>query len=225
LKTIAKLINDFGESKGSIFELSTTITGVKNTVTAVKTSASALEVQVSRLSDLAPIVTSTAEKLEDALKQLADLQRIAVSEQGAGDGAETVASSGGAAEEDKFEQNYQQLRAYWFANGERLDAVIERIPQARVRSRIRRMPKTDYPAIINALASEGKISEAARELSLELHKEFLSHRSRKKPVTDAIVGAAKVRDAMLAKELEPPPSPPPAPSADAVGKTDPEPVV
>ena len=47
---------------------------------------------MTRLVDLAPIVTSTAEKLEDALKQLADLQRIAVSEQGVGDRAEGVAS-------------------------------------------------------------------------------------------------------------------------------------
>jgi len=199
LKTIAKLIADFRESKGSIFELSTTITGVQSSVAAVKGSAAALEAQVSRFSDLAPVVTSTAEKLEDALKQLADLQRIVVSEQGP-----DAVPDGGATptvDADRLEENWQKLRSFWFANGERLDAVIERIPNSRVRSRFRRMPKTDYPSIIHALTEEGRISRAACELSLELHKEFLSHRSRKKPVTDSIVGAAQVRDAMLEQEL------------------------
>lgn len=227
LKTIARLISDFRDSKGSIFELSTTITGVKDTVTAVKTSASALEVQVARLSDLAPVVTSTAEKLEDVLKQLADLQRIAVSEQGAGEGVVGSVSSKGEDEDEKLDENWEQLRSYWFANGERLDAVIENIPQARLRSRIRRIPKTDYRKIINALAHEGKISEAARKLSLELHKEFLSHRSRQKPVTESIVGAAQVRDAILAKELDSQPEPRAAtlPPADEVRKTEAVPVV
>jgi hypothetical protein len=195
LSTIARLISDFRESKGSIFELSTTITGVRSTVAS-------LGGEVHRLTELAPTVTSTAEKLEDVLKQLADLQRIAVSENRISGPIEANASLDDAAEEDAHEQNWQKLREYWFSNGERLDAVIEAIGNARIRSRFRRMPRTDYPAIINALANEGWISNSARGLSLELHREFLSHRSRRRPVTDSIVGAAATRDRLLAQELE-----------------------
>jgi hypothetical protein len=171
-------------------------------------------------------VTATAEKLEDVLKQLADLQRIAVSETRVGNDLEADASPDAAAEEDRLEENWQQLRAYWFANGERLDTVIENIPQARIKSRFRRMPRTDYPAIINSLANEGWITDSARKLSLELHKEFLSHRSRRRPVTDSIVGAARSRDGILAHELGQTLVPPPRePSPAAPGKTQPEAVV
>jgi len=218
LKMIATLISDFRESKGSIFELSTTITGVKSTV-------GDLAVQVDRLSDLAPTVTSTAEKLEDALKQLADLQRIAVSEQRPSGPTESAASTGDEAEEDQVEENWQKLRGFWFSNGERLDAVIEKIPNARKRSRFRRMPRTDYPGIINALADEGLISNSARKLSLELHREFMSHRSRKRIVTESIVGAARSRDAMLAHELAKVVPPSGEPSDAPPGTTLPEPVV
>jgi hypothetical protein len=224
LKTIAKLISDFRESKGSIFELSSTIAGVKMTVSEVQKSADGLATQVGRLSDLAPTVTSTAEKLEDVLKQLADLQRIAVSEQLPGDGAQS-ASLGDDSDEDRLDDNWQRLRGYWFANGERLDAIIESIPHARKRSRFRRMPRTDYPSIINALADERLISGAARDLSLALHREFMSHRSRKRPVTDSIVGAAESRDAILAHELGKGILGPSDPPSVQQGTSQPEPVV
>ena len=63
-----------------------------------------------------------------------------------------------------------------------------------------------------------------RKSSLELHQEFLRHRSRRKHVTDSIIGAAQVRDAMLAKELDTPLALTSAHSPYS-RKTEPEPVV
>ena len=69
------------------------------------------------------------------------------------------------------------------------------------------MPRTNYPAIINGLADERLISEAARDASLKLHSTFMSYRPRNKKISDQVVASLVVFDSMLEKELPPPPTP------------------
>ena len=97
--------------------------------------------------------------------------------------------------------NWERLRELWNANGARLDEVIERIPAKRLRTKFARMPKTSYPAIINALADAKFISEAARKASLDLNTTFMSYKPRNRKIPDAAVGAIELLDKQLAQEI------------------------
>lgn len=213
LKTIAKLIADFIVARGPIYTLSTTIS-------EVEISVGALSREVDRLSKLEPAIRDMAEKIEETFAQIANLQRLAVSERTDGTTSELAIGNGRATtapplppEEDR---NWERLREIWNNNGERLDGVIERITDKRRRARFQRMPRTNYPAIINALGEEGYISEAARNASLELHSTFMSYKPRNRKIPDSAVAGLEVLDRMLTHELAPPSSddePPSSPPA------------
>lgn len=213
LKTIGKLIADFIVARGPIYTLSTTIS-------EVELSVGALSREVDRLSKLEPAIRDMAEKIEETFAQIANLQRLAVSERTDGATSELAAGNGRATtappsppEEDR---NWERLREIWNNNGERLDGVIERITDKRRRARFQRMPRTNYPAIINALGDEGYISEAARNASLELHSTFMSYKPRNRKIPDSAVAGLEVLDRMLTHELAPPSSddePPSSPPA------------
>lgn len=203
VRTISKIIADFIVARGPIYSLGTTITEVDNTV-------GKLSDQVARLSRLEPTIREISEKIEETFAQIANLQRLAISER-TGTSAEAdlapnrvnpnVAATEPtplAPEEDK---NWERLRELWNNNGERLDAVIDRISDKRRRARFQRMPRTNYPAIINALADDGYISNAARNASLQLHSTFMSYKPRNRKIPDEAVASLEVLDTMLAHEL------------------------
>jgi hypothetical protein len=210
IKTVAQLIRDFIAARGPIYALASTITRVERAVEA-------LTPHVDRLLLLEPTIKGTAERLEEVLQRLGDLQRLAVSERDqpqptVADAPESVAALPATAE-DRDAENWEKLREFWNANGRRLDNVIERIPEKRRRAKFQRMPKTNYPAIINGLADEQLISEVAREASLNLHRVFMSYRPRNRKIPDSVVGQLAVYDAQLEQEIsrafEPPDEPGP----------------
>jgi hypothetical protein len=203
VKTISKLISDFLVARGPIYELA----GI---FTKAEASMTKLAGEVDRLSKFEQIVQLTAERLEEALQQIGDLQRLQVSERtedtpalpappAAVNGQAVTVTS---AEDDQ--KNWESLRELWNANGRRLDDVIERIANKRQRTRFARMPRTNYPAIINGLADERLISETARGASLKLHSTFMSYRPRNRKISDQVVADLMVLGAMLEKELSSP---------------------
>jgi hypothetical protein len=199
IKTVAKLISDFIVARGPIYALGTTITEVEKSV-------SVLSRDVDRLSKLEPAIKEMAEKIEETFAQIANLQRLTVSERSdaAGDEISPDVGNGRAdigRQTPDDTRNWERLRELWNANGERLDAVIERIPHKRRRGRFQRMPRTNYPAIIDALAADGYISEAAREASQKLHSVFMSYKPRNRKIPDSAVGGIEVLDGMLQKEI------------------------
>ncbi len=191
IKTVAKLISDFIVAKGPIYELGSVITRVESSVAGLTN-------EVDRLSQLEPTIQATAEKLKEVLQRLGDLQRLTVSERTDSDGA---AATSPLADSDV--RNWERLRELWNANGRRLDDVIERIPDKRRRNRFQRMPRTSYPAIINGLADDNLISEAARQASLQLHATFMSYKPRNRKIPDPAVAALVVLDELLERELAP----------------------
>lgn len=201
IKTVARLISDFIVARGPIYALGSTIT-------QVETSVAVLSRDVDRLSALEPKINQMAEKIEETFAQIANLQRQAVSQrtEAATDEEASPARNGPVAIESPSteERNWERLRELWNANGERLDRVIERIADKRRRARFQRMPRTNYPAIIDALAAQGIISEAARKASLDLHSTFMSYKPRNRIIPDAAVAAVEVFDRMLEQELGPP---------------------
>jgi hypothetical protein len=198
IKTVAQLVRDFMDARGPIYDLASIITRVEKSVET-------LTPQVDRLLRLEPTIKATAERLEEVVQRLGDLQRLAVSERDQIQLTAIEPTDSGvavpAAIEDRDAQNWEKLREYWNANGRRLDDVIERIPEKRRRTKFQRMPRTNYPAIINGLADEKLISEVARQASLNLHRVFMSYRPRNRKVPDDVVGELAVYDAQLEQEL------------------------
>lgn len=203
IKTVARLIRDFIEARGPIYELGSTITKVEAQVSALSETG-------DRLSKMEPTIKEIAEKIEGTYAQIASLQRLAVSERTEASPEElpsdAVNGSGmQAAQAPTEDRNWERLRELWNANGERLDEVIESVSDKRRRSRFQRMPRTNYPAIIDALAEARLISEPAREASLKLHSVFMSYKPRNRRIPDAAIAAMEVLDRMLQLELRPQP--------------------
>jgi hypothetical protein len=215
LKTISKLVSDFIVARGPIYALGTTILDAK-------ASAAILAREADRLSQLGPTIREISERIEQTFAQVASLQRLAVSERT--DAEAPAVGPVVAAQPSNEDKNWDRLRELWNNNGERLDNVIERIDDKRRRGKFQRMPRTNYPAIINSLGDEGYISDAARRASLDLHTAFMSYKPRNRKIPDSAVGAVEVLDRMLEKELGPPiPVDEPAGSEPPVDKGTPVP--
>lgn len=203
-KTIASLIQDFIKARGPIYTLG-------NTIAATEKSVDALSKEVDRLSKLEPTIREMSEKIEETFAQIANLQRLTVSERtdtSAVQEAVPPITNGHAVPEqpaqDSDAENWERLRELWNNNGERLDAVIDRILDKRKRGKFQRMPRTNYAAIINALADDKYISESARNASVQLHTIFMSYKPRNRLIPNEAVGSVEVLDRMLKREIPAP---------------------
>jgi hypothetical protein len=199
IKTVAKLMSDFLDARGAIYQLAATMTSAEET-------ARKLAEQAGQLSALEPTIKGMAEKIEEAMLKIGDLQRQSVSERSdasalAGTSGATLngAATNGDATED--ERNWEKLREFWNANGVRLDEAIERVPDKRRRTRYSRMDRRNYPAIINGLADDKIISETARKGSLDLHTTFMSYKPRNRKIPSQVIGDLMVKDRMLDEEF------------------------
>lgn len=199
IKTISKLMSDYLNARGSIYQLAATMSNAEET-------AKRLSGQADRLSQLEPIIKLMSEKVEEAVLKIGDLQRLPVSERidaSANSFADPThpgpfAPTTTNADEDT---NWEKLREYWNANGARLDLAIERIPEKRKRTKYSRMDRRNYPAIINGLADDGYISETARRGSLDLHATFVRFRPRNREIPDKVIGDLGVLDKILENEF------------------------
>jgi hypothetical protein len=159
VNTISKLISDFIAARGPIYGLATTVTNVESAV-------SGLSGTTRRLLELEPTIKKTSEKLEEILQQIADLQRLNISERTQDESTEQSATV--SANQFDVDENYDRLRELWNANCQRIDAVRQAILHKSRRARFAKMPRTNYPAIINQLAAERLISEATRDHSIDI---------------------------------------------------------
>lgn len=215
-RTISRIISDFIVARGPIYSLGTTITEVDRTV-------SMLSEQVARLSRLEPTIREISEKIEETFAQIANLQRLTISERSeatsenaVNQGADQRIQTQPIEITEEEDRNWERIRELWNNNGERLDSVIERISDKRRRGKFQRMPRTNYPAIINALGDESYISDAARNASLKLHSIFMSYKPRNRKIPDEAVASMELLDRMLEHELCPPPEETLPPSSSTV---------
>ena len=192
IKAVAKLVSDFIVARGSIYQLAATMTNAEE-------SASRLAEQVKHLSKLEPTIQLTAERIEETLQKLGDLQRLAVSERIDVPADAPAEHATHRAELD--DKNWERLRELWNMNGARLDDVIEHIPDKKRRNKFSRMDRRNYPAIINGLADQNLISQTAREGSLKLHATFVGYRPRNRDIPDHVIGDLEVADTILENEL------------------------
>ena len=199
IKTVAKLMSDFLDARGAIYQLAATMT-------SAETTAHGLAEQADQLSKLEPTIRGMAEKIEEAMLKIGDLQRQSVSERSDSPAATAATGATGngtttQAEATEDERNWEKLRELWNASGFRLDEAIERIPEKRKRTRYSRMDRRNYPAIINGLADDKVISETARKGSLDLHSTFMSYKPRNRKIPNQVIGELIAKDRMLDEEF------------------------
>jgi hypothetical protein len=142
---------------------------------------------VQRLSHLEPTIQLLNEKIDAAQEQVAELQRYTASQQ---------AQAGGT--------NWEKLRELWYANTRRIDGVIDRISNPRRKQRYRKMPRSNYTPIIQALAKDELISRAAEDASIKLDADFKAYLSGEKTLTDEAVAGLIVYDGLLEEQLSTP---------------------
>lgn len=197
IKIIAATLRHFLEARGPLWALQNSVSGLQN-----------LEPTLNSLNQKVEFLGKTFaafdEKLVAAQKQIAALQVESVSNRtDAFDAEEVVAEPEfeiGAAQtqEEHEEHNWQALRSYWRQNAERIEFIIDAIPDGRRKAAYDRLPRTGYDRIISRLETDGLISKAASEASLELNKLFNSYRPRNRLVPDEIVAGL----AQLSKQLD-----------------------
>jgi ABC-type multidrug transport system fused ATPase/permease subunit len=192
---LARIIHDFITARGSIYTLQNTITDANKMVQSV--------------SSLEPMIQMLADKVDDAQVQLGELQRYTSSQRSApGDAdGEGPIVAGSALEQSVIDdaRNWEKLRGFYYANTGRVEGIIDKIPDLRKKNRYRKMRKSNYSAIIRALAKDGFIGFAAEKASIDLNNTFKSYQPRNRRIPDKVIGDMEVLDAQLEQLIGKPP--------------------
>jgi hypothetical protein len=181
LGTIRRIISDFREARGPLWDL-------RNTVRELK--------------ELEPVIKGLSEQVDAVRKQVAELQVLSISSRtGASEDGLAAGAAVDAETDEANDTNWNLLREYWKRNNARIEYIIDRIEDGRTKLAYDRLPRTNYTRIINKLQGQRFISAAAANASRSLHDLFNSYRPRNRDVPDEVVQALPVLDGQLDKEL------------------------
>jgi hypothetical protein len=189
LKMIHEIITEFNKARGPIWDLRGTIHEMKE-----------LEPVIKLLADQMSLLD---EKIDAARKQVQELQVDSFSSRTEEDEVPARAISAG------FEQNaspptdhWEELRQIWRRNADRIESVIEFIPDGRSRLPFDKMRRSDYKTIIDRLEASGRLTRSAANGSRELVTIFNSYRPRNRIVPADVIGALRISDEQLEKEFK-----------------------
>jgi len=192
-ETIFNIVRAFNEARSPISQLRTSVEDIKSTITSVKDSARDFDKNMGVLKEF-------NERFRALSDQIIELQEEAVSQRT--DAAPLPGGALDAANADSDEQNWEEFRAIWKRNNQRLQATIDsKLAGARQR-KYDNYSRTDYPYIIDRLFEDGALSRTARDKSIDLHKMFMSYKSRRKPVTEEVVANARILDKQLGRLID-----------------------
>jgi hypothetical protein len=193
LPMLARIVRDFITARGSIYALQSLITEAGK--------------MLQNISNLEPTIQLLGEKIDAAQKQLGDLQRYTSSQRQVPEATPAAGPSGApgqtAAEENG---NWEKLRRLYYRNAGRIEGVINKISDGRTKLRYARKPRTNYANIINALANDQLITQAAKRASLQLNGTFKRYQSINTNIPDRVIGELDVLDAQLDHEIGSPPA-------------------
>ena len=88
---------------------------------------------------------------------------------------------------------------FWKRNNQRLEAIIKNELSGARQRKYDNYSRTDYPTIIDRLYDDDVLTKTARDKSIDLHRMFMSYKSRRKPVTNEVVANARVLDKQLTR--------------------------
>jgi hypothetical protein len=198
LETVFNIVRGFNEARSPISQLRTSVDDIKSTVREVVSSVTDVKASAREFDRNIGVLKEFNERFRALSDQVIGLQEEAVSQRT--DGGPLPAAD--VADADSDEKNWEEFRAIWKRNNHRLEAIIKnKLAGARQR-KYDNYPRTDYPFIIGHLFDDGVLGVTARDKSVELHKMFMSYKSRRKPVTDEVVGAARVLDKQLGQLMD-----------------------
>jgi hypothetical protein len=192
LGAIGRILRDFRETRGPLWELINTVKNLKDLEPAIRS--------------LGGQVALVDEKVEAARRQVAELQVETISTRSDAevtddsDRGDAPYPNAGAVERTE-NRNWLILREYWQRNRKRIEYVIDLIPDRRSKLAYDRLPRTNYTRILAKLEDQGRITGAAASASRELNTLFNRHRPRNKTIPDEVVGALEVLDSQLEREL------------------------
>jgi hypothetical protein len=197
IDTVFNIVSTFNEARSPISELRSSVDGVKGTAREFASNMDALREASAILNRHAPTLSELNERLAALSDQVIGLQEETISQR-TGEVAVTPAvapdaARGGASDEE----NWEELRSIWRRNNQRLEFTIsEKLHGARQRS-YARMPRTDYPSIIDRLKQHNVLSIAAHKASRELHEIFMSYKPRNRAIPDSVIGDMRNLDHQL----------------------------
>lgn len=196
LGTIRTIVRDFLEARGPIWDLRNMVTDLKAMEPVIKQLRSEVPQIIEKLETMRLQMEALREQANEFQLESMSTRIEAADEAPAVSFAEPQAK---AVSPD--EENWRQLRDYWKRNSKRLEYVITTIDDGRKRGVYDRMPRTNLDRIVNKLQGQKIISAAAANASRSLNELFNSYRPRNRQVPDEVVGAVKILDQQLDKEL------------------------
>lgn len=188
LNDIRDIITEFNKSRGPIWDLRGTINEFKE-----------LEPVIKQLAEQMSLLDA---KVDAARRQVQELQVESFSgrteEQERSADLAGLTDNGFAAPQP---DHWERLRELWRRNADRIERVIEQIPDGRSRLPFDKMRRSDYTAIIDRLEAVGRLTTSAANGSRELVATFNRYRPRNKLVPISVVGALEVLDQQLEREI------------------------
>jgi len=191
-ETIFNIVRHFNEARSPISQLRTSVEDIKTTIASVKDSAREFDKNMGVLKEF-------NERFRSLSDQVMELQEEAVSQR---TDAGPLPEGALDASADNDEQNWEEFRVIWKRNNQRLQAIINNELTGARQRKYDNYPRTDYPFIINRLFEDGVLTQTARDKSIELHKMFMSYKSRRKPVTENVVADARILDKQLGQLID-----------------------
>lgn len=189
LNTIKQIVTEFNKARGPIWDLRGTINEFKE-----------LEPVIRQLAEQMSLLD---EKVDAARKQVQELQVESFS--GRTEEQERPADLAGFTQQGLVApqpDHWERLHELWRKNADRIERVIEQIPDGRSRLPFDRMRRSDYTAIIDRLETTGRLTASAANGSRELVAAFNRFRPRNKSVPISVIGALEVLDQQLEREID-----------------------
>jgi ABC-type multidrug transport system fused ATPase/permease subunit len=210
IERIFDIVNAFNTARSPIAQLQGSVQDVRTTADAFNRNLGSLQEASATLSKHAPAIAELNKKLDELSAQIFQLKVDTVSSQAEADTNPilpgTSQSSPNRSSIDHLagredQENWEELRAIWRRNIERLESLIkDRLKGARKR-KYDDYSRTNYGSIIDKLHSDDALSSTARDKSKELHSLFMSYKPRNRPVTDDVVASMRILDRLLEVEI------------------------
>jgi hypothetical protein len=165
METIFKIVRGFNEARSPISQLHTSVDGIKSTIQEFASTVTGVKESAREFDKNMGVLKEFNERFRALSDQVIGLQEEAVSQRtGAGP---VPAGALDAANADNDEQNWEEFRAIWKRNNQRLEAIIkDKLAGVRQR-KYDNYPRTDYPLIIDRLFQDGALARTAHDKSIE----------------------------------------------------------
>jgi hypothetical protein len=136
-------------------------------------------VESLKSDDLKGQLDDLKKSVEAAQKQLSGYQRQTADER-----AEAAVPNPGAS---PIEDKWDDIRDIWAVARDKLEKIIERIPDGRVKRKYDGIARYNYTDVNNTLRDDGLITEEAAVASQKMNDTFLKYRRRSSPVTKDVL--------------------------------------